>query len=360
MVAQGKGGNGKGNGNGRGHDPGGNGRGNGRGNGPNPPGESNPNPPSAPPVNPVTGKSEIEGLIERIAGLSLTVNGQTVLVPDTAVIRHGSRAILFAELQVGDRVHVKASKLQDGTLEATEVKVQNPVGNPNDDVNDDGSASVRVAVLDGAASEIGPDTGAFRLTRVTTASLPVTSPLTVSFTLTGTATNGTDYQNVPLTAAFLAGQDTVDVLVTPIADHLTEEPETVVLTLTNAAPYVLGMPTTATVTIEDLPAVTVSAFDSSASEAGLEPGTFRLTRTGSTASTLTASFTLTGTAANGTDYANTPLTVMFQAGDLTADVVVTPILDGSTEGFETVILTLTDDPLYDLGTPNAATITISD
>ena len=151
LAAQGKGGNGKGNGNGRGHDPGGSGRGNGRGNGPNPPGESNPNPPSAPPANPVTGKAEIEGLIAGIAGLSLTVNGQTVLVPDTAVIRHGSRAILFAELQVGDRVHVKASKLQDGTLEATEVKVQNPVGNPNDDVNDDGSAIVRVAVLDGAA-----------------------------------------------------------------------------------------------------------------------------------------------------------------------------------------------------------------
>jgi hypothetical protein len=120
------------------------------------------------------------------------------------------------------------------------------------------------------------------------------------------------------------------------------------------------MPTTATVTIADLPAVTVSAFDSSASETGLDPGTFRLTRNGSTASTLTVSFTLTGTAVNGTDYANTPLTVMFQAGDLTADVVVTPILDASTEGFETVILKLTDGELYDLGTPNAAIITISD
>ena len=286
-MALGKGGkdngkdNGKGNGNGRGHDPGGNGRGNGRGNGPNPPSES-PNPPSAPPANPVTGTSEIEGLIARIAGLSLTVNGQTVLVPDTAVIRHGSRAILFAELQVGDRVHVKASKLQDGTLEATEVKVQNPIGNPNDDVNDDGSASVRVAVLDGAASETGPDTSAFRLTRVTTASLPVTSPLTVSFTLTGTATNGTDYQNLPLTAAFLAGQDTVDVVVTPIVDNLTEDSETVILTLTNAAPYVLDTPTTATVTIADLPVVTVSAFDSSASETGHDPGTSRLTHHGST------------------------------------------------------------------------------
>ena len=96
------------------------------------------------------------------------------------------------------------------------------------------------------AAETGANTGAFRLTRSGSTTL-LTSPLTVTFTLTGTATNGTDYQNVPLTATFLANQATVDVLVTPIVDATTEGSESAILTLTTVAPYDLGAPATATV-----------------------------------------------------------------------------------------------------------------
>ena len=350
------------NGNGQGNGNGG-GQGNGRGNDPAPPATppATPAPTTPTPTNPAPAKAEIEGLIESLAGLSLNVNGQAILVPPTAVIRHGSHAILFAELQVGDRVHVKASRLVDGSLEATEVNVQNPTGNPNDpDLNADGSATVRVAVLDANASEAGADTGAFRLTRVPTASLPVSSPLTVSFTLTGTATNGTDYQLLPQTATFLAGQATVDVVVTPLPDALAEGSETVILTLTNAAPYALGTPITATVTITELPVVTVTAFDSSASETGNDTGTFRFTRTGSTAATLTVFFTLTGTAGNNIDYVAIALNNTFLAGQATTDLIIIPKVDTLIEGTETVILTLTDGAVYDLGTPSTATITISD
>ena len=94
------------------------------------------------------------------------------------------------------------------------------------------------------------NTGTFRLTRSGSATL-LASPLTVTFTLTGTATNGTDYTNLPLTATFPAGLATVDVVVTPIADPTTEGAETVILTLTSVAPYELGSPATATVTITD-------------------------------------------------------------------------------------------------------------
>src|SRR5262245_57685355 len=105
IVSEGKGGNANGNGNGGGQDAG-----NGKGNNPTPPDNGKPGTPTTPapaptspaPTNPVVGKAEIEGLISGIAGLSLTVDAQEVLVPETAVIRHGSRAVLFAELQVGD------------------------------------------------------------------------------------------------------------------------------------------------------------------------------------------------------------------------------------------------------------------
>ncbi|MEO8679614.1 MAG: DUF5666 domain-containing protein [Vicinamibacterales bacterium] len=348
---------------------GGNGNGNGNGNGkptnPGPP--SNPGPPTntspgAPtvPTNPGNSKVEIEGLIASFGGLSITVNGQTVLVPTTAVIRHGSTAFTFSQLQVGDRVHVRATKMPDATLQATEVILQNPTGDGNDEpVNDDGSASVRVAVLDAAASEIGADTGAFQLTRVSTTTLPNTSPLTVSFTLTGTALNGIDYVTLPLSATFLAGQDTVDVVVTPKVDALVEGSETVILTLTNASPYGLGTPTSATVTITEMPVVTVAAFDSSAAETPADTGTFRFMRNGSTAAALTVTYTLTGTALNGVDYQSLPITVTFLAGQATADVVVTPLADVFVEGAETVIITVVDGAAYDLGSPNAATITIA-
>jgi hypothetical protein len=54
------------------------------------------------------------------------------------------------------------------------------------------------------------------------------SPLTVSFTLTGTATNSTDYQNVASSVTFRAGQATVDVVVTPLVDGTTEGTESVI------------------------------------------------------------------------------------------------------------------------------------
>ena len=73
---------------------------------------------------------------------------------------------------------------------------------------------VSVSATDALAAESGANTGTFRLTRAGSAIL-LAAPLTVAFTLTGTATNGTDYTNVPLTATFPAGLATVDVVVTP-------------------------------------------------------------------------------------------------------------------------------------------------
>ena len=48
--------------------------------------------------------------------------------------------------------------------------------------------------------------------------------------------------------------------------------------------------------------IIVSAVDPAAIEAGLDPGAFSVSRTGSTTSVLTVSCTVGGTAVNGTDY----------------------------------------------------------
>jgi len=333
---------------------------------PTPPGNVTPPTNTTPPA-PTTRKVEIEGLITATAGDSIMVNGQTVVVPPTCPIRHGSRTFSLADLRVGDRVHVRASRTTNGTgmtatttLEATEVKLQNPGGGSDDGEPVDPTALVSVTAFDAFASEAAGNTGAFRLTRSGSAAL-LGSPLTVTFTLSGSAVNGIDYQNTPVTATFLAAQASVDVVVTPLADTTTEGAESVVLTLMGVDPYDVGSPASATVTLTDTdaPLVSVTAFDSTASETGPDLGTFRFSRTGSTASELTVTFTVTGTAISGTDYQSVPLTVTFNAGQPTADLVVVPSSDATVEGSETAIVTVTDGAAYDLGSPATATITIT-
>jgi hypothetical protein len=76
----------------------------------------------------------------RITGIntgarSLEVGSQTVLVPTTAVIRHGNRTLQFSDLRMGDHIQVKGTRA-GSTITATEVKVE-PLGDDEDDDDDD-------------------------------------------------------------------------------------------------------------------------------------------------------------------------------------------------------------------------------
>jgi hypothetical protein len=108
------------------------------------------------------------------------------------------------------------------------------------------------------------------------------------------------------------------------------------------------------------PVVTVVASDASAAEAGSATGTFTITRTGDLTGALTVNYTVGGTATSGTDYAALSGSVVISAGAATATVVVTPNDDLVDEANETVILTLAAGTGYSVGTPSAATVTITD
>ena len=227
---------------------------------------------------------------------------------------------------------------------------------------------VSVTATDAQADEVGGDSGTFTLTRSAHAAA-LALPLSVTFTLSGTATNGADYASLPLTANFAAGATTTTVTVDPSADDIfSEGSETVTLTLDGIAPYELGSPASASLTIADTPEppklISVTATDGQASEVGGDAGTFTLTRSGhatALAVPLTVTFTLTGTATNGTDYTSVPLTASFAAGDATTTVSVEPAVDDLyTEGTETVVLTLGATTPYQVSSPASATLTISD
>ncbi len=106
--------------------------------------------------------------------------------------------------------------------------------------------------------------------------------------------------------------------------------------------------------------VTVVATNSAANETGPIPGAFTISRTGDTTVPLTVSFTLGGTAVNGTDYVALGTMLTIPAGQTGATVTVTPISDGIAEGDESAILTLSPNPAYVIGAPGSAVVFISD
>jgi hypothetical protein len=117
---------------------------------------------------------------------------------------------------------------------------------------------------------------------------------------------------------------------------------------------------TVTVGANITPVVSIQATTPEASEGGAA-GTFTITRVGgNTALAVPVSFTRTGTAGAGTDYANFSLSATIPAGQASTTVTVTPVNDILAETDETVILTLVDTGNdYNLGAPGTETATVT-
>ncbi|MBD2569107.1 Calx-beta domain-containing protein [Anabaena lutea] len=227
-------------------------------------------------------------------------------------------------------------------------------------------STVTISATDANAAETiagqGANPGLFTLTRTGN----IASSLKVNYTISGTATNGTDYQTLTNSITFAAGLSTAIINVTPSDDTVFEGNETVILNLASSANYTLGTAKTATVNIadNDKPTITISATDASAAETltgqTANPGKFTLTRTGTTASSLTVNYTVAGTATNGTDYQTLTKIATFAAGSSTAIINLSPIDDAVYEGNETAIVTLASATSYILGTSKTGTVNLVD
>ena len=103
-----------------------------------------------------------------------------------------------------------------------------------------------------SASETGAAAGAFTVSRTGDTS----EPLTVAYTIGGTAQPNSDYVALSGVASFGINESQVTVVVTPIDDPFNEPGETVAVTLSSGTGYTVGSPSQAVVTIlsEDLPA----------------------------------------------------------------------------------------------------------
>jgi hypothetical protein len=80
---------------------------------------------------------------------------------------------------------------------------------------------------------------------------PATDLLTVFYSVSGTATEGADYQTIPRSIAIAAGDSSAAIDILPLADENVEGKETVIVTLLTDEDYVLGVDTQAVVNILD-------------------------------------------------------------------------------------------------------------
>ena len=220
--------------------------------------------------------------------------------------------------------------------------------------------AVSVVALDAVAGEEGPNTGTFSIYRPGD---NIAAPLNVSFVLSGTATNGVDYETLPLTATIPAGETNVLITVTPIDDSEPENTESVILTLVSTPDYELQSPIRATVNIVDneYPVLTVRANRGTIYEGQSLPMTFDIRRQGNTNADVFVEYTLSGTAAAGADYQNLPASFLFPAGQTNLTINIVPMDDADYEGDETVTFALAPGfGDYIIGTPDTATGTIRD
>ena len=107
--------------------------------------------------------------------------------------------------------------------------------------------AVTIVATDASASEAGPATGTFTITRTGSTA----SPLLVNLSVGGTATAGADYATITSPVTIAAGSATKTVTVTPVVDAAVEPTETVILTIATGSGYNVGSPSSATVTIAD-------------------------------------------------------------------------------------------------------------
>jgi hypothetical protein len=109
---------------------------------------------------------------------------------------------------------------------------------------------VEIVASDAFTGEFGTNQARFTLLCPNGANA---APLTVNYTVGGTATPGMDYAALPGTVTLAAGAVATNIYVSPLGDNLGTNQETVILSLTASANYALTSLSNATVNLLDRP-----------------------------------------------------------------------------------------------------------
>lgn len=229
--------------------------------------------------------------------------------------------------------------------------------------------NVNVSVSPSSVNEDGGGSMTYTFTR----SIVTASPLTVSFSTTGTAVaNDYGISAVSNVVQIPASMPSATVTVTPLADTTDESNETVILTVTPDASYTVGTAATGTITDDDgIPTIQITSVTAPEPASGSTTFAFTVSLTNPSSSQITVNYatdttgaTATGGGTNcggGVDFFNIPPTgLIFSAGETSKQVHVTVCSDSDLEPDETFFVGLSgNSPNSNLavGTKGTGTIT---
>lgn len=243
----------------------------------------------------------------------------------------------------------------------------------------DDDAAPDVTIADATASE--GDGLEFDVTLSNPSSLPIV----LSFTATNqSATAAADYFSSPFEYSTDGGtvwlpavngsevtipaeQTAIKVRIATTEDTALETSETLQLAIGSVVSGTAGNTSDSavgTITDDDSAVVSITASDSTAGEPA-DSGQFTVSMTNPADSPTVVSYTITGTAANGTDYTTISGSITLPAGSVSGQIDLDVIDDTIVEGSEDVTLTLTaitsgDADITIHPTDNSATATIAD
>ncbi|NOY74124.1 MAG: hypothetical protein GXP14_17450 [Gammaproteobacteria bacterium] len=191
--------------------------------------------PTANVVIPVATDDATEGTV---SPASLIFTPQNWFLPQTVLITGVDDAL--ADGDVLYNVAFGAISSGDSTYSAT---VPDPVAV----TNIDNERMVNLIATDGIAGESGPDKGTFTVSHSGFTYLP----LTVNYTISGTASSGLDFQALSGSVTIPGGYSTTTVTITPIDDSDVEGNESIILSLVSGSDYVIDGAGSDTVTLGD-------------------------------------------------------------------------------------------------------------
>ena len=176
-----------------------------------------------------------EGVVTRVWNLASSTKTLSMTVNGTI---GSAKRITHIETDIGD------ATVQGGTLTAS--MAQQQILSFRLFSSSSSLPTVTIMASDSKATE-GGDSGSFTITRTGSTQ----ASLSVSYSLSGTATPGSDYQALSGLATIPAGASSTTIDVIPISDAANEPEETVTITLTPQSSYQVGQGNSATVSIID-------------------------------------------------------------------------------------------------------------
>ncbi|MFC1748885.1 FG-GAP-like repeat-containing protein [Pseudomonadota bacterium] len=132
--------------------------------------------------------------------------------------------------------------------------------------NIDNDVPQEITIASNGSIDESTGTGTFTFSRAG----EITAGLTINYTVSGTATGGDDYVALPGSVTIPVGSASVDINVVPTTNSVIEPDETVIVDIDSGAGYLIGTPSSATVTIvdDDTAGIIVNTVSTLTTEAG--------------------------------------------------------------------------------------------